>query len=438
MFIKDKAQEQFGELKTRNNYTQLAGKPHAGWPTHKPKQSGTVLTSHNVGINFKTKNREHMKETELKYYYPYYIANRHDFRSKLKNIDSYYDQLLGKNEYYYKDEANHGYKRNIQDFSEKQFCVNSYIISVFQDWINWYKNGRNIFAFSKELLKMLEKTDVNEITYEAFNLPFDNFYISLRPLNLKIATDSDKIIEGVFVSVDRKEMEQHFVEDPNLPYDYAVSFHFAGDFEELKLKYFDKIWDGYGAGGVDFWQYSFFFLRKENVITIQDGINEAKAVFQSVNFPENAENVTDTELDVFNLHIKFIEDTSRILVNSLLYLSLPKKDKDILVDYPFDLPFNFNKKLTLAKTKKESGIIENKIKETGYSKIQYVGNSFKSISNHKSESGNNISPHWRRGHWRNQPFGKELKESKLIWIKPTIVNTHLGKPEKGHVYEIKN
>ena len=51
MFIKDKAQEQFGELKTRNNYTQLAGKPHAGWPTHKPKQSGTVLTSHDVGNN---------------------------------------------------------------------------------------------------------------------------------------------------------------------------------------------------------------------------------------------------------------------------------------------------------------------------------------------------------------------------------------------------
>ena len=33
------------------------------------------------------------------------------------------------------------------------------------------------------------------------------------------------------------------------------------------------------------------------------------------------------------------------------------------------------------------------------------------------------SPHWRRAHWRRQPFGKGLRERRLIWILPM----HIGK-----------
>lgn len=38
--------------------------------------------------------------------------------------------------------------------------------------------------------------------------------------------------------------------------------------------------------------------------------------------------------------------------------------------------------------------------------------------------GTHASPreHWRRGHWRNQPYGPKLKEHRTIWIEPMIVN----------------
>lgn len=38
--------------------------------------------------------------------------------------------------------------------------------------------------------------------------------------------------------------------------------------------------------------------------------------------------------------------------------------------------------------------------------------------------GTHASPrmHWRRGHFRHQPFGPELKQSKVIWIEPMLVN----------------
>jgi hypothetical protein len=40
-----------------------------------------------------------------------------------------------------------------------------------------------------------------------------------------------------------------------------------------------------------------------------------------------------------------------------------------------------------------------------------------------TEPTSHVSPHWRRAHWRRQPYGKGLKERKLIWILPM----HIGK-----------
>jgi hypothetical protein len=233
-------------------------------------------------------------------------------------------------------------------------------------------------------------------------------------------------------------MQLAIEEDPNLPYDYAIGFHFVGDFEDFKLKYYDKIWDDYGAGGVIFWDYAFFFIKKENVITIQNAINKAKEVFRYINSSEDAKDVTDTELEVFTSHKNFIQTTSKILVNCLLYLSLPKKSRDIISEYPVDLPFNYNKKIRYAKTKNEVNFQEKKIKESGFSKIQFVGNSFKNRRATKPSEIVGISPHWRRGHWRNQPYGKSLEKRKLLWIKPTMVNSDFGSPEKGHIYEVKH
>ena len=43
---------------------------------------------------------------------------------------------------------------------------------------------------------MLSFTDVDDVSYKSLVLPYDNFYLSLRPLGLTITKDSDKIIEG--------------------------------------------------------------------------------------------------------------------------------------------------------------------------------------------------------------------------------------------------
>lgn len=382
-----------------------------------------------------------MKETELKYFFPYEIEKKYHFRDKLKNRDAFLDEMGGKNEYFYKDDANYGYRRNRDHLSLLECSINDYIVQdLFLNWERWFMKGRNIYSFSNDLLKMLNHTNVDDVTYESFNLPYDNFYLSLRPLELKLTKDSKKIIDGVYIEIDRMSMEKTVDSKGNEFWnDYAISFHFAGDFEDYIIKYHDKIWNDSGSGGQIFWGFAFYFSIKEGIITVSDAIKDWQSVKEYALFPENNEDITNEHLDILNYYRHLVKSTYKIVVNCMLYLSMFKNDKDIEFRYTDDLPLNLNKKLHFAKTEKEITKIEKRISETGFSKIHYVGNSYKKTSNASTDNSNlSLSPHWRRGHWRNQRFGKKLFEKKLIWIKPVIVNKNLGNPQKGHVYEIKN
>lgn len=378
-----------------------------------------------------------MKDSELKYFFPYIFEKKLDLKEKLKDRDAFLDELWGKNEYYYQDEANYGYNRNRKHLSLLQCSINDYISSEFFDWERWFKNGRNIFSFSQELLEMLNHTEFNDITYESFNLPYDNFYISLKPLQIKASSDSNKIIEGVYISIDRLAMHKDPTDSEDDYFDYAIGFHFVGEFEEFIHKYHDKVWNDNGSGGQSFWNYAFFFKKERNIVKITDAVKDWKDVYSHSLFPEEQIEINDGHLDLFNHYLKFVDSTCIILVNCLLYLSLPQEDKDIEIKYTEDLPFNFNRKLRLSKSKIETSKFENKISNLGYSKIQYVGKSYaRNLTKENSIIGT-VLPHWRRGHWRNQRFGEKLTNKKIVWIKPVIVNNEKGNPEKGHIYEIK-
>jgi hypothetical protein len=46
-------------------------------------------------------------------------------------------------------------------------------------------------------------------------------------------------------------------------------------------------------------------------------------------------------------------------------------------------------------------------------------------NSHESEGdGSSKRPHWRRGHFRRQPFGHARSSRKLIFVKPVLVNAH--------------
>ena len=79
-----------------------------------------------------------MKETELKYFFPYRIEKQYHFKDKLRNRDAFFDEMEGKNEYFYKDEGNYGYRRNRDHLSLLDHSINDYIISdLYINWERW-------------------------------------------------------------------------------------------------------------------------------------------------------------------------------------------------------------------------------------------------------------------------------------------------------------
>lgn len=372
-----------------------------------------------------------MKETELLYHYPYRVDKEHNFRHFVQEYNSFEKTIFSP----YNPEI-HGnffeYLQTRDDLSETDKYKMFYLNGKYRKWEWWFKYGQNIFSFSKELLELLSHTDINEVKANDFKLPFDIFYLSLKPLELKVHPDRNEIIEGVYVETN--------IYDPSGVHNegyFEISLQFVGEFEEYYIELCDlKDKEGFPIGG--FWNMFFLFSKEEGVSTMDEAIKKSIEWEKDELFPKtNQGKISDEYLDYFGSHLKLIESTLKLVINCLLYLSQPQEKIDNETKIPEKLPGNFDKKLSFAKSQKQRDKIIKKINETGFSKINFIGNSFKqhSVSNIRN---NGTNTHWRRGHWRNQKFGKELNQSKLIWILPTIVNQTEELPKKGHLYKVEN
>lgn len=384
-----------------------------------------------------------MTEQELLNYFPYKIDKEQNFRPFADDIT--------RNRFVKRFIPNYD-GTNVQEFITNKSTLTldqihdfEYLYSNFAHWCNWYKYGRNIFSFSKELLQLLEKTDVNDVKPELFKPPYDIFYLNLKPLNIKLSKNSDAIIEGVYID--------HNIWNGNgeHPEGYCdLSFYFVGDFKETFLKYISKVKssmmpftnDNYVEETPlgDFWNIYLWFEKSEKRETVKEALDYFLKNLKDEIFVTNKkpEQITDFDLEFYSDTIELIERTINLVINCLLYLSQPKDKIDIETKLPTGLPGNFEKKMSFAKTEKEKKKIREKIEQAGFSKINFVGQTFKRRYNEIINSGLTVQPHWRRGHWRNQKFGEKLSESKLIWIMPTIVNNDIGQPLKGHLYDVQN
>jgi len=367
-----------------------------------------------------------MTDKELLYHFPYRIEKENNLRNWIENSNGYYDLVLGKLDTKYENEKLIHFRHD-NHFTEKEKSDNYLKFINFIHWEKWFNGGRNIFSFSKEILEMLNHTDVNNIPISTIKLPYSTFYLSLKPLGINLDEDTEDLIEGVFVS-------------ENLHFDSGqkrLEFQFAGNFVETYKKF-----DRPGLPNVykgNFWDFDLDFDENRKIETIQDSLKDEIEMWEFEIFQDDEEEIKskteiDNRLDFYSRKVNFSNSIIKLVINCLLYLSLSKENKDIEKKYPENLPSNFNKKLSFAKNEREEKKISKRIEETGFSCINYVGEKYQ--RNHQTLGGNMTSSHWRRGHWRNQPYGKDLTQRKLIWIHPTIVNLENGNPQKGHVYKI--
>lgn len=364
-----------------------------------------------------------MKEKEYIEYYPNRIAKLNNFPRHLKNKERFNDFCNGKNEYFFKNEGNYGWTRNNKHFSYDQRLEREYLWNDFGLWTTWQNKGRNIFDFSEGLLEMLKDTDVSDLDLEQIKLPFENFYIDISEAKIYFADDFLPTIEGVYIS---EEINDNI--DDDITYERVISFNFTGDY----INHFKHINDNLYNHVRGFHSYSLYLDRPYNLLNVGDAVKDAKSMFIDVDTWEDLDE--NKKIDLYKIHSAFIERTVKLVVNCLLYLS--QKENDVTEKYTTDLPIHLKTKLEKANTKRRKVIVHNEIKNFGFSKIKLVGLSTFPKNKYDKTTGQ-VFPHWRRGHWRNQKYGDNFSQTKLLWIKPTIVNKEKGKPEKGHLYKVE-
>lgn len=125
---------------------------------------------------------------------------------------------------------------------------------------------------------------------------------------------------------------------------------------------------------------------------------------------------------------ELLDTVTRVVFNALCYLNW--KDRD--VEERYSDPKIQNQIASASRKKQEK--LRVKAAQLGYRKLWFCG--YNSARAEHSHTGGPVSTHWRRGHWRNQPFGKGLSQTRLTWIRPVIVNKGDDQPDTPTVYRL--
>lgn len=333
--------------------------------------------------------------------------------------------------------------------------------SINKSLILFYQSGRNIFDVSIYLRNLLENTSVLDIRYNDFVLPYKTVYFHFGLLksifypvecieekfNIYIADglsfqsmeDEDEFyknkkyyLEGAFVSVTNEHSINIQLCFNDFDSDYSnkvsvendnrfVTFNFSLDFgkwDEISNK---MIYDSDITFEESTITFSNIWDEKESVEWIgYDFLNELIS---------NPEKCSENEL----IQYLIIDNSLKLIVNSICYLNT--NDKDIEVSATKKDVIRIIDELKHSKKTRVQNNLKTKLSKFSYSNVYLLGQNLKKYIDSQL-TGVEVEPHWRRGHWRNQPFGENLSKKKLIWIKPTIVRKDKGSPQKGHVYKI--
>lgn len=257
-----------------------------------------------------------------------------------------------------------------------------------------------VFALDSKLLELLQQTEIPENLY---NFPkVVNNAIFLFPMKTIIDPETGGYISFVIVrDVDSVETNNG-----------------DNDFKDFLDKVFDRrqlppiVWATKG----------------QRVITIY-GLSNHNSTLHSITSTVSLDNqgnlIRDNDLkNKYNIDLipakdpKVVRKTMNIVLQCLLYLSTQTNEKNYTTKSSINSP-NTSVKCT--------HIVEDF--RWVYQKEQKVNKSTNhGNSGQEQVTNTHASPitHWRRGHWRNQPCGEKLQDSKIIWIQPTLINANVG------------
>lgn len=122
----------------------------------------------------------------------------------------------------------------------------------------------------------------------------------------------------------------------------------------------------------------------------------------------------------------------KLVINALCYLTA--YPDDVHAEYPAEAPAEL---VALAKSPdfKTAKRSHDRLAKLGYVPIHLCGRALQSTPTLTTDhSVRHVRPHWRRGHWRRQPYGEGRALRKLVWVMPVVVGSTRDAEMHGHIY----
>lgn len=335
--------------------------------------------------------------------YPLLKDNFDPIKNRVNDIANRNNELIIWLNNFYSDNSVKLEMLNSKDV-EKIIYDEVFFLDLYSEFI---KSGRNIFHLQPVLSDLFMHTDVDDILLKTLKTPYDIFYIHFGTEANIIFNNS--VIDGTFVT---------YANDPEYE-EYILTFTLA----TINPK----------------WNY----LNKNKLLELL--IDDKRHKFELLGFKEDTVGkgldawstvISEHEFDYGESQKWFptVLEIAKLIVNTLCYFSSTKKD--IVIRFPQNTPTSLLKKIDRSNDATVTKRTLNKLESMGYTKIHFCGNILQNKYGNLYQDGN-IAPHWRRGHWRNQAYGRSFSKHKFLWIKPTIVRADKGLPEKGHIYDIE-
>lgn len=286
-------------------------------------------------------------------------------------------------------------------------------------------NGRQIFDLDPALMEQLTHTDLGEATLKGWHAPYDCFYMHFGKQDDVSTLYEDGLqpyLGGAFVAV--------------MPFE-AEAGEISGNLIRIGMTTVQE--DGTHS---DIPAYYLDILPQEQLLPAEKAI-DAAIKRQSNNFRQmqfEPSSLSDFKETINEIRAKNTERAGELIrmaahriINALFYLETMGRDAGVKGpgrDTPATLTEQWES------TPNRRAKLEQGLTRDGYSIVRFVGREFAQGRPSGTGAGT-VSTHWRRGHYRDQPYGPQNSLVKRVWIKPTIIAAEKAESTStpGHIYK---
>lgn len=292
--------------------------------------------------------------------------------------------------------------------------------------------GKRIFDIHPTLSEMFLQTDIPDVDFSEIKSPFESYYLHFGPVS-SMPLPNGWLMDGAYIEHSEKnkifQVMLTFCNSDHSRYSkWPVEVEPSYPISVKPDDYSKKIIEGVGAvisKQRKINEENLKLIRDDEVVEVPGGhialvdITRFVAEIESTLLPE-----------YFNL----AEKAMTLVLNSIFCITTyPEK---IIKGWPDNAPEELIALLSEG-TPKQSKSSKSELELLGYRSISFLGpKSFPGLLANNGDHDRKAS-HWRKGHWREQAYGKGWAQHRRKWIWPILINKDFGDPVLGGVYDIK-